>query len=378
MIARFRAYLDPIIAFVDGTYQADVDLLGQVYPDYYAIGGGYGNLLAFGVFDLNAADSSKLLARGRVAGAATTVQPVDLGSILEQARYSWYTDSSAGLNPSAGVTVPNPDKVDAYSWLKAPRYAGVPYETGALAHMWVNGDYRRGVSVMDRHQARVKETSKIAHAMSGWLDQLDLAASSFAPATIPTSGTGIGLTEAPRGALGHWLKINARAVAAYQVLTPTCWNCSPQDNAGVAGPLEKALEGTPVVDPAQPTKVLRVVQSFDRAACAVHQPVPQPNDSRPKRRSANDQRHAIVMAACPFAAAGGSGHQRPSGQTVQPRGTRPAAYPHLASAGRHAIIPATRPGGPAGFDQTRRPSTIRPFVRWASPGHIVRSPRCGP
>lgn len=60
--------------------------------------------------------------------------------------------------------MPNPDKVDAYSWLKAPRYAGVPYETGALARMWVNGDYRRGVSVMDRHQARVKETSKITHA----------------------------------------------------------------------------------------------------------------------------------------------------------------------------------------------------------------------
>jgi hydrogenase large subunit len=271
MISRFRAYLAPITAFVDGTYQADVDLLGQVYADYYAIGGGYGNLLAFGVFDQDATGSSKLLARGRVAGAATTVQSVDLNSILEQARYSWYTDSSTGLNPSVGVTVPNPDKVDAYSWLKAPRYAGVPYETGALARMWINGDYRRGVSVMDRHQARVKETSKIAHAMSSWLDQLNLAASSFTPASIPSSGSGVGLTEAPRGALGHWLKITARAVSSYQVLTPTCWNCSPQDNAGVAGPLEKALEGTPVVDPAQPAEVLRVVQSFDPClSCAVH------------------------------------------------------------------------------------------------------------
>ncbi|MDP3046630.1 MAG: nickel-dependent hydrogenase large subunit [Chloroflexota bacterium] len=105
----------------------------------------------------------------------------------------------------------------------------------------------------------------------GWLDHLDLAASSFTPATIRTSGAGVGLTEAPRGALGHWLKINARAVAAYQVLTPTCWNCSPQDNAGVAGPLEKVLGGTPVLDHAQPPEVLRVVQSFDPClSCAVH------------------------------------------------------------------------------------------------------------
>jgi hydrogenase large subunit len=268
-IGRFRTYLNQIISFVDNVFLPDVDLLGQVYGDYYQIGRGYGNLIAFGVFDLNAAGSSRLLARGRVANAGTAVQPVDLGQIVEQTNYSWYSDPAR--NPSQGTTTPSPDKAGAYSWLKAPRYGGVPYEGGALARMWVNGDYRRGISVMDRHQARAKETSKIAHAMLNWLGQINVAGPVFTARRLPSSGTGVGLTEAPRGALGHWLRMSNGAVASYQILTPTCWNCSPADASGASGPLENALVGTPVADPAKPVEVLRVIQSFDPClSCAVH------------------------------------------------------------------------------------------------------------
>ena len=80
------------------------------------------------------------------------------------------------------MTAPDADKAGAYSWLKAPRYGGAPYETGALARMWVNGDYRRGISVMDRHQARAQEASKIAHAMRGWLDAAPASARRSLPA----------------------------------------------------------------------------------------------------------------------------------------------------------------------------------------------------
>jgi hydrogenase large subunit len=228
--------------------------------------------LAYGVFDLNAEGTAKLLRRGRVVNGSATVQAVSLAAILEQAKYSWYNDTTAtGINPARGVTRPNPDKAGAYSWLKAPRYSGVPYEVGALARMWVTGDYRRGISVMDRHQARAHEASKIAHAMRDWLVQLNLAAPVFTAATLPATGSGVGLTEAPRGALGHWLTINAGVVASYQVLTPTCWNCSPRDNADTPGPLEKSLEGAPLADSTQPTEVLRVVHSYDPClSCAVH------------------------------------------------------------------------------------------------------------
>jgi hydrogenase large subunit len=269
MISRFIAYLNPLISFIDNIYLPDVDLLGQTYPEYYAIGRGYGNLLAFGVFDLNASGSMKLLGRGRVEDGSTSVLPVSLDAILEQTRYSWFTDSS--LNPAQGQTQPNNTKTDAYSWLKAPRYNGAAYEAGPLARMWINGDYRRGISVMDRHQARALEASKVAHAMLGWVAQINPSAAFYNPYTLPTGGSGVGLTEAPRGALGHWLKVANSQTSSYQILTPTCWNCSPRDNAGVLGPLEKALLGIPVLDSSRPVEALRVVHSYDPClSCAVH------------------------------------------------------------------------------------------------------------
>ena len=124
---------------------------------------------------------------------------------------------------------------------------------------------------MDCHQARAHEASSIAKAMASWVSQLNLSAPFFTQHAAPAIGTGIGLTEAPRGALGHWLRVSSGVVASYQMLTPTCWNCSPRDNAGVAGPLEKALEGVAVANSAKPIEVLRVVQSYDPClSCAVH------------------------------------------------------------------------------------------------------------
>jgi Ni,Fe-hydrogenase I large subunit len=124
---------------------------------------------------------------------------------------------------------------------------------------------------MDRHHARAIEAGKIAHAMMEWLSQINTSAPCFTDFTTPQSGDGVGLTEAPRGGLGHWLKINDRKIVSYQILTPTCWNCSPKDGDGKAGPLEKALEGAPLVDDTMPIEALRIVQSYDPClACAVH------------------------------------------------------------------------------------------------------------
>jgi len=270
-ITKFQTYLGEILGFIQGVYLKDVEALGRVYGDYFSIGRGPGNLLAFGVFDTNATGSSKLFRPGRIANGYSAVQPVDVKQITEEVNRSWYADSTGHLNPATGATVPQYPKTNAYSWLKAPRYAGVPYEAGPLARMWVNGDYQRGISVMDRHLARAQETFKIASAMRGWVDQLQSGGSVYTPASTPLTATSYGLTEAPRGALGHWLQISNGRISRYQVVTPTCWNASPRDGSGKRGPIEEALIGTPVADLNQPVEVVRVIHSFDPClSCAVH------------------------------------------------------------------------------------------------------------
>jgi hydrogenase large subunit len=270
-ISDFQAYVAELIPFIQNTYLPDVDTVSRNYGDYFDIGRGRGNLLAYGVFDLDAGGASKLLRRGRVTAGATKVQSVDFNAITEQVTYSWYDQRTDNLNPAAGSTLAQYPKNGAYSWLKAPRYKGAAYEVGPLARMWVNGDYRRGISTMDRILARAHEAFKVASALQQWVGQLDGGGAVYKKYAIPTTASAVGATEAPRGALAHWIRIVNEKIANYQVVTPTCWNAAPRDKAGARGPIEEALIGTPVLDVSQPIEVLRVIHAFDPClSCAVH------------------------------------------------------------------------------------------------------------
>ena len=270
-ITKFREFLDALIPFIEDIYCHDVMLLEVAYNDYFTIGRGAGNLLAYGVFDQDSEGTTRLLKRGQVANGSTVVQPVEVGAITEQISSSWYDPGTDNLAPAAGVTTPQYPKAGAYSWLKAPRYNGAPCEVGPLARMWVNGDYRHGISVLDRLLARALEALKVAKAMRTWVDQLVAGQSAWTSNTAPAAATAYGLTEAPRGALGHWIQIAAGKISRYQVVTPTCWNASPRDGAGAPGPIEAALLGTPVQNADEPIEVMRVIHSFDPClSCAVH------------------------------------------------------------------------------------------------------------
>jgi hydrogenase large subunit len=270
--ALFSQYLEPLIAWIQSTYIPDTELLASLWSEYLQLGKGYGNLLAFGVFEEdNSASPALLLRRGRIVNGSPTVRAVDTADLTEQVKYSWYADTDGNLPIAQSDTNAQYPKGPAYSWLKAPRYDGTPYEVGPLARMTVNGDYSNGISALDRHMARGREALKIALAMRRWLAELAIYQNAYTNRTNPGSASSEGLTEAPRGALGHWLQVADSKIAKYQVVTPTCWNLSPKDDAGQRGPLEQALVGVPVANVDKPIEVLRVVHSYDPCLdCATH------------------------------------------------------------------------------------------------------------
>lgn len=267
----FSAYLEDLITFIQTKHVPDAELLANLYSEYLTLGKGYGHLLSFGVFEQdNAASPGLLLRRGRLVNGNRAVQNIDFAQVTEQIAYSWYTGTD-NQSPAVEDTLAQYPKGNAYSWLKAPRYGGVPYEVGSLARMAVNGDYTNGISAMDRHIARARENLKVALAMRDWLAALPVDQGAFTAFTLPETATANGLTEAPRGALGHWLQIAGGRLSKYQVITPTCWNLSPKDAAGQRGPLEQALIGLPVANVDKPIEVLRVVHSYDPCLdCATH------------------------------------------------------------------------------------------------------------
>ncbi|MDQ1331891.1 MAG: hydrogenase large subunit [Thermodesulfobacteriota bacterium] len=270
-INQFRTHLNALTDFIRNIYIPDVNKVATTYSDYFNFGTGCNNLLAFGVFPIDDFSPKKLFSPGYIENAGSSASILDPGQISESVAFSWYTNRTESLTPAQGATEPIYPKNDAYSWLKAPRLSGKPFEVGPLARMWINNDYQRGISVMDRHAARALEALKVAEAMREWLDNLKPGEMSYDNAFDQHSGVGVGMSEAPRGALGHWVKIVSGKISQYQIITPTCWNASPRDGMNVPGPMEQALIGTPVIDPAKPIEALRVIHSFDPClSCAVH------------------------------------------------------------------------------------------------------------
>lgn len=204
-------------------------------------------------------------------------QPLDPLAIVEDVSHARMAGEPR--HPGAGLTRPLPDKAGAYTWCKAPRYAGQVLETGALARQVVAGHplildlvARHGGGVLARVLARLLELALLVPEMERWAAALRPGEPWCHHAPIPESGSAAGLTEAARGSLGHWLTVRDGHIAAYQIIAPTTWNFSPRDAAGTPGALEQGLVGLPVPDgETTPLAVQHVVRSFDPCmVCTVH------------------------------------------------------------------------------------------------------------
>ncbi len=201
---------------------------------------------------------------------------LDPAKITEDTRHAWLAES-VPYPPARGETVVNAEKKGAYTWCKAPRYAGQVVETGALARQLVAGNRlardlvaSHGGSVTARIVARMIELATVLPAMEQWVRAIVPGEAFCLPAPLPESGEGVGLVEAARGGLGHWLSVKRGRIERYQIIAPTTWNFSPRDREDQPGPLEQALIGLPAGDGALPT-VQHVVRSFDPCmVCTVH------------------------------------------------------------------------------------------------------------
>ena len=182
------------------------------------------------------------------------------------------------------MTVPEIDAPGGYSLAKAPRYGGRPMETGPLAERLVEGHplYRdlvavHGTTALVRQLARITRPAELVVAMERWLGATSETDSFYSPPGPIPDGDGVGHVAATRGLLGHWVSIRNGAIDRYQIITPTGWNASPRDDAGIRGPMEDALIGTTVRDPEHPVELGHVVRSFDPClVCTVHTLIRRP------------------------------------------------------------------------------------------------------
>lgn len=250
------------------------------------LGRGNGTFISFGSLDLpddtsieSHTDDALFLPSG--FSQNFQIQKLNQAKITEDISHSWFVDEIASRHPFAGVTHPYATGKERgkYSWAKAPRYDGMPAETGPLAEMMIASNplitdmvKKDGPNVYVRELARLMRTAILIPVMEKWLEELAACKEEFY-CDHPTveCGEGYGLIEAPRGSLGHWVKINEGKIEKYQIITPTAWNASPRDSNGVRGPWEEAIVGTAIKDLENPVELDHVIRSFDPClVCTVH------------------------------------------------------------------------------------------------------------
>lgn len=205
--------------------------------------------------------------------------PLNSADINEDVSHTWMENGDQPRHPSQGKTIPSLENKEGYSWCKSPRLNHQVVEVGALARQLINGHplaqdlvKQQGGNVHSRIVARLLELAIIVPKMQAWVKAIDPKASFCNHAELPNNGSAFGMIEAARGSLGHWLEVKKGKIHNYQIIAPTTWNFSPRDQQAVPGPLEQALEGTPVREgESEPIAVQHVVRSFDPCmACTVH------------------------------------------------------------------------------------------------------------
>jgi hydrogenase large subunit len=190
-----------------------------------------------------------------------------------------------------------------YSWVKAPTFYEKRVQVGPLANVlaMVAAGYEPAQryleqltnqvsaisgetlpitalhSTLGRHAARAVRCAVLYETLGKqWQALMDnIARGDTATYNRPVfpkdTIQGVGIHEAPRGTLSHWVVIENGKIKNYQAVVPSTWNAGPRNENDEPGPYEASLLGNPVLDPERPLEVIRTVHSFDPClACAIH------------------------------------------------------------------------------------------------------------
>ena len=318
-LGEYMVKFQEVADFVNRAYYPDLLMAGGAYAKEPSVLGdvGVANLFTYKEFQYSA--NEFLFDSGIVLnGDLSKIHDIDESKITEEATHSWYKND-APLHPYDGEQEPNytgfvdGENIDGkgevvttkvfdtkgkYSWIKAPRYNGMPMQVGPLANIVVN--FAKGnkfvVPVVEKF---LKDTGLPLEAVLSTLGRTatrmieakviadnGLLAFNNLIANIKTGDTqtcakyvidkdkeyrGRYMGHVPRGVLSHWCRIKNGVIENWQAVVPSTWNASPKDSKGQMATYEACLVGMKMADLKQPLEIIRKIHSYDPCiACAVH------------------------------------------------------------------------------------------------------------
>ena len=264
-VNRYRGYMMEVLSFVDNILLPDVLLIKERYPEYVDLGKGNGNYMSVGGF--SNPEGNTLFSQ--VVNLQGERESFDEKQVTEDVTRAWYKPHGP-LHPMEEDTVPDHNQPNGYTWVKSPRYRGQAVEVGPLARAIINKEAVIGHGALARTWARALETKKMAETALKWLNRLEPGSETLDTKIGQDSGVGIGLHEAMRGSLGHWISVKNGQINHYQIITPSAQNFGARDEKGTSSVGESSLLGLKIRSK-DLKEAGRVIRSFDPCfSCSVH------------------------------------------------------------------------------------------------------------
>lgn len=298
-LVEYEGFLKKAKEFIVNSYVPDVKAVAKEFKNYFHIGQGSGNYLTYNFLPNEKGEFKDFAAGSTINGK---FRNLDETAIAEDQRYSYYNGKD-NVKPLQEDSITPIDyeqfkkehkQADGkYSWSKAPRYRDTVVEVGPVALVY--NTYKSGKnkklnklvdeinkelgitlkdynSVMGRHLSRAIMSLILIERLEEDLAKVEPGVMGFIEKEIPKNAKGVGMTEATRGALAHWIETDEKGlIKNYEMIVPTTWNISPKDSKKRVGAVEEMLIGTEIVDPNNPIELARIVRSTDPCiACAVH------------------------------------------------------------------------------------------------------------